>query len=151
MNATTRNVPTPFQLCSLIGRIRVELVAQIERELGERGFELSFSQYLALKKLGTEGAMAPGELARLLHHNAGALTRMLDKLEKNDYLRRVPDPGDRRALRIELTKSGTALWKRINACGERSAQRAMKNLSEHQRSQLETLLGRVLDSLRSED
>ena len=148
MNAKSQTAASPFQLCTLIGRIRAELVERIERELAGHGFELSFSQYLALKKLGTEGPMAAGELARLLHHNPGALTRMLDKLERQDYLRRVPDSADRRALRIELTESGTMLWKRINACGERAAQRALADFSDQDRTRMQGLLTRVLDNLR---
>lgn len=145
---SSRPATTPFQLCSLIGRIRSELHTNIESELARQGFELGFTQYVALKKLGTEGPMTPGELARLLHHNPGALTRLLDKLEQQNYLRRVPDPADRRALRIELTPSGRTLWKRINACGERVAERAMEKSTEKERAQLQTLLNRVLDNLR---
>jgi DNA-binding MarR family transcriptional regulator len=141
--------PAPFQLCSLIGRIRSELYTSIEAELARQGFELGFSQFVALKKLGTEGPMAAGELARLLNHNPGALTRLLDKLEQQDYVRRVPDPNDRRALRIELTASGRTLWKRINACGERVAERALDRSTEKERMQLQTLLNRVLDNLRT--
>jgi DNA-binding MarR family transcriptional regulator len=92
--------------------------------------------------------MTPGELARLLHHNPGALTRLLDKLEQRNYIRRVPDPADRRALRIELTPSGRTLWKRINACGERVAERALENSTEKERLQLQVLLNRVLDGLK---
>ncbi len=150
----TKNVAdpaAPFQLCSLIGRIRAELVVRIEQELIEHGFELSFSQYLALKKLGVEGPMTAGELARAMRHNPGAFTRILDKLEQLDYLRRAPDPDDRRALRIELTESGRALWKRINACGERAAERALHDSSVKQRAQLHALLSRVLDNLRAEN
>ncbi|HXS74162.1 MAG TPA: MarR family transcriptional regulator [Rhodanobacteraceae bacterium] len=139
---------TPFQLCSLIGRIRTELHVNIEQELARQGFELGFSQFVALKRLGTEGPMTAGELARLLNHNPGALTRLLDKLERQNYLRRVPDPDDRRVLRIELTASGRTLWKRINACGERVAERALDRSTEKERAQLQSLLNRVLDNLR---
>ena len=140
--------PTPFQLCGLIGRIRAELTARIEESLVAQGFQLSFSQYLALKKLEHEGPMSAGELARAMHHNAGALTRVLDKLEEQGYVRRVPAPNDRRALRIELTASGTKLWKRINACGERVAERALEGSNRKERAQMETSLNRILDNLR---
>jgi DNA-binding MarR family transcriptional regulator len=140
--------PSPFQLCSLIGRIRSELHAGIEAELARQGFELGFSQFVTLKRLGTDGPMTAGELARLLSHNPGAMTRLLDKLEQRDYVRRVPDPNDRRALRIELTASGRTLWKRINACGERVAERALERSTEKERTQLQSLLDRVLDNLR---
>jgi len=95
--------------------------------------------------------MTAGELARAMRHNPGAFTRILDKLEQLDYLRRAPDPDDRRALRIELTESGRALWKRINACGERAAERALHDSSVKQRAQLHALLSRVLDNLRAEN
>jgi DNA-binding MarR family transcriptional regulator len=140
--------PSPFQLCSLIGRIRSELHAGIEAELARQGFELGFSQFVALKRLGTEGPMTAGELARLLSHNPGAMTRLLDKLEQRDLVRRVHDPDDRRVLRIELTASGRTLWKRINACGERVAERALDHSTEKERAQLQSLLNRVLDNLR---
>lgn len=143
-----QSATTPFQLCSLIGRIRSELHTSIEAELARQGFKLGFTQYVALKKLGSEGPMTPGELARLLHHNPGALTRLLDKLEQQDFLRRVPDPADRRTLRIELTASGRNLWKRINACGERVAERALYRSTEKERAQLQSLLNRVLENLQ---
>ena len=148
MKAAGQPASTPFQLCGLIGRIRGELVARIEEALVAQGFELSFSQYLALKKLEHVGPMSAGELARAMHHNAGALTRVLDKLEKHGYVRRAPVPNDRRALRIELTASGNKLWKRINACGERIAEHALDGTSLKERAQLETSLNRILDNLR---
>lgn len=148
MKSVSAAAPTPFQLCGLIGRIRAELTARIEDSLVAQGFQLSFSQFLALKKLEHEGPMSAGELARSMHHNAGALTRVLDKLEAQGYVRRVPAPNDRRALRIELTASGTRLWKRINACGERVAERALEGSNGKQRALLETSLNRILDNLR---
>src|SRR5579875_1841174 len=114
-----------FQLCRLIGRIRAEFVDRVEQEMGRCGVELNFSQFLALKLLGEE-SMAPGELARLLRYNAGAMTRMLDKLEQRGYLRRVPDPDDRRALRLELTPAGKAIRKRLIQCS--GADRAARHV-----------------------
>lgn len=139
---------TPVQLCHLIGRIRGELIARIEQELVEHGFDLSFSQFLALKKLDDGGPMTAGELARQMHHNPGALTRLLDKLEQQSYLRRAPDKNDRRVQRIELTRAGHALWKRVYACGERASERAMRTTSDRDRAQLHVLLNRVLGNLQ---
>lgn len=141
---------TPFGLCRLIGRIRGELVLGIEQALASSGVELSFSQFLALKRLGEDGPMAPGELARCVHYSPGALTRVLDKLEQSGYLQRVPDPTDRRALRLELTASGRAVNKRMIACGNAAAERAFSEISVAERRQLQTLLERVLDHLYDE-
>ena len=52
----------------------------------------------------------------------GALTAVVDRLEKKGYLRRVPDPGDRRRVLIEVTelmdRRAMELWGRM---GERGA------------------------------
>lgn len=141
---------TPFGLCRLIGRIRGELVLGIEQALADSGVDLNFSQFIALKRLGEDGPMAPGELARCVHYSPGALTRLLDKLELQGYLQRVPDPSDRRALRLELTAAGRAINKRMIACGNAAAERAFSDISVGERKQLQALLERVLDHLYDE-
>jgi DNA-binding MarR family transcriptional regulator len=138
----------PLQLCSLIGKLRAELVYDIEQELGRQDVHLNFSQCLALKHLNCDPSMAPGELARTLSYNPGALTRLLDKLERLGYLRRVPDPVDRRALRLELTTAGKAVRERVIACASSVAERALACTSEREREKLRTLLTRVLDGIQ---
>lgn len=122
----------------------------IEQSLFDAGVELNFSQFLALKKLGEEGPMAPGELSRVLNYNSGALTRLLDKLEHMGYLQRAPDPNDRRALRLELTASGREIHKRMIVCSNAAADRAFAEISKAERRQLRSLLLRVLDHLHAE-
>lgn len=150
MQTTPATVQTPFGLCRLIGQIRGEIVLGIEQALVEAGVGLNFSQFLALKKLGEDGPMAPGELARILTYSPGAMTRLLDKLEQLDYLQRVPDPNDRRALRLELTPSGIEIHKRMIVCGNAAAERAFAEISNPERQQLHGLLTRVLDHLHAE-
>jgi DNA-binding MarR family transcriptional regulator len=49
------------------------------------------------------GGMTAGELARAAGLTTGAVTAVVDRLEKAGFARRVPDPGDRRRVRIEVT------------------------------------------------
>jgi DNA-binding MarR family transcriptional regulator len=50
------------------------------------------------------GGMTAGELARAAGLTTGAVTAVVDRLEKAGFARRVPDPGDRRRVRIEVTE-----------------------------------------------
>ncbi|MGH8111096.1 MAG: MarR family winged helix-turn-helix transcriptional regulator [Rhodanobacteraceae bacterium] len=149
---TTTLIPseTPFGLCRLIGATRTEIVLGIEQALVATGVDLNFSQFLALKRLGEDGPMAPSELARSLNYNPGALTRLLDKLEQAGYLERAPDPADRRALRLELTATGRAVNARMIACGNAAAESAFGDFTAAERRQLHGLLARVLAHLRAE-
>jgi DNA-binding MarR family transcriptional regulator len=53
------------------------------------------------------GGMTAGELARAAGLTTGAVTAVVDRLERAGIARRVPDPGDRRRVRIEATPK---LW-----------------------------------------
>ena len=131
----------------LVRQIREGLMQQLEREMTAIGVELNYSQYLVLKLLAKFGPQTPGDLSRWLDHNAGAMTRLLDRLEDKGYLRRLPHAADRRALRIELTEAGQAMWQTIHQCSERLQATALRDLEETERKQLFELLKRVRDTL----
>lgn len=61
------------------------------------------SDNTALDVLERAGRMTAGELARELGLTTGAVTALIDRLEKAGYLRRVADPTDRRRVLVELT------------------------------------------------
>ncbi|HEY9110956.1 MAG TPA: MarR family transcriptional regulator [Rhodanobacteraceae bacterium] len=137
-----------FQLCRLIGRLRAEFVTEVEQEMARQGVDLNFTQFVALKLLGHEEPLTPVELARALHYNPGALTRLLDKLEQRGYLKRVPDPVDRRALRLELTAKGKSLRKRVIGYCDAVAERTFACTTSREREQLRGVLTRVLEDIR---
>ena len=53
------------------------------------------------------GGMTAGELAKAAGLTTGAVTAVIDRLEKAGMARRVADPADRRRVRIEVTSK---LW-----------------------------------------
>ncbi|MFB9430760.1 MarR family winged helix-turn-helix transcriptional regulator [Streptoalloteichus tenebrarius] len=55
----------------------------------------------ALNVLGVHGALTAGELAERTGLTTGAVTRLIDRLERAGAVRRVRDPGDRRRVIIE--------------------------------------------------
>jgi MarR family transcriptional regulator, organic hydroperoxide resistance regulator len=48
------------------------------------------------------GPSTPGELARFTGLTTGGVTMMLDRLEKAGYLKREPNPRDRRSILVRL-------------------------------------------------
>lgn len=138
----------PESLGILLGMVKSELVRALEQDIAEQGVELRFSQMQALKRLYLLGSMSAGELARSLGHDGGALTRLLDQLEEKGYLRRKPDPQDRRALRIELTASGKSLCQELKGCSDRVMNAAQKSLDKNERRHLIDYLQRILTTLR---
>ncbi|MBP1474879.1 MarR family transcriptional regulator [Frateuria sp. MAH-13] len=144
--------PAPEEsLGVLLGLVRSEIVRAMEAELAALGVELRFTQFLILKRLARLGPMTASELARAVELDGGAMTRQLDQLEGKGYLRRCPHEQDRRALRIELTNEGNALWQQLTDCNERVLEAAQRSLSETERKHLHDYLTRVLHALRDKD
>ncbi len=134
-------------ICLLVRQLRDGLAHRLEEDLAANGYPINLSQFLVLRKLDVLGPMSAIDLARTIDHNPGAMTRLLDRLEKMGYLRRAPHVGDRRTLRIELTDAGLDLSHELRACGERMAEHALRTLSQEERDQFVALLERVRAAL----
>lgn len=56
-----------------------------------------------LNAIENAGGLTAGELSRAVGVTSGAVTGSVDRLEAVGFARRVPDPADRRRVRIEVT------------------------------------------------
>ena len=145
----------PVEACSgsalglLFRQVRDAMWARMQRELALAGHELNFSQFITLKNLA-HGQAGVTDLARAADLNPGAMTRLLDKLEARGLLARSADPNDRRALNIQLTEAGQAIWRDIDQCGRRVRERALRDMDDATRSQLTRLLEQVRDNLNDD-
>ncbi|WP_329611549.1 MarR family transcriptional regulator [Kitasatospora herbaricolor] len=68
---------------------------------GAKACELGATDLYALNILQLTGPMTPGELGTRIGLTTGPTTRLVDRLEQAGYVRRAPDPGDRRKVIVE--------------------------------------------------
>jgi DNA-binding MarR family transcriptional regulator len=73
--------------------------------------ELSFTQWISLMGLREGVAKTSADLARHLNHDTGAVTRMVDQLEKRGFIKRERSKSDRRVVHLILTPRGRAVAK----------------------------------------
>ena len=74
----------------------------IARKLG-----LNITDGECLSLLSIKGVSTPTELARYTGLTTGSTTAMLDRLERARFIRRKPNPEDRRGVLIEISKKWT--------------------------------------------
>ena len=88
----------------LMRRVLSGLAHEIEHQL--EASDLTNAQWLPLLKLYMCQGSTVAELARGCELDAGAMTRLLDRLEAKGLCRRVRSVADRRVVNIELTEEG---------------------------------------------
>ena len=85
-------------------RVMLSIVHLADKRLGPHG--LTSAQWGPLIRLKACGGSTVAELARWLQMDAGAMTRLLDRLEKKGLCKRVRSTTDRRVVQVELTPQG---------------------------------------------
>jgi len=87
------------------------------------------------------------ELARetLLHKST--LTKMLDRLEESEHLKRKQMPGDRRTILVELTEKNRRLKEKYDEVSDEMGRIYYRGCSAEEVTRLNQLLTRVLDNL----
>ena len=79
------------------------------------------------------------ELAEAVVLSPTAMSRFVDRVEKAGYVRREPDPDDRRALQITITDAGRDLLRRMWPIYSRGIEERFGRQSESFRAALERM------------
>jgi DNA-binding MarR family transcriptional regulator len=128
----------------LINRVRVEINDALDRELAR--FEISAPQLIVLASVANKEADSASAVCKSISYDPGAMTRMIDRLERKGLIRRIPNPDDRRATNLELTAAGRALYPQLIAAKENVQTQFLRGFSEEEALQLERFLNRMLDN-----
>lgn len=111
--------------------------------------ELTMAQFRALVAIRRWGRQSGRELARRLGVTPGSLVPMVDRLEEQGYVRRVPDVVDRRTTWLELTPKAARLFDRMRGLGAARMAGAIAKLVPRDRAELVRLLNQVAAHLEA--
>ena len=142
--AEAANAPAPPRhgVLRLINRARVEMVDAMDRALAP--FEITAPQLIVLASVANREADSAAALCKSISYDPGAMTRMIDRLEQKGLVRRIPNPDDRRAMNVELTAAGKALYPQLLAVKESVQAHLLRTFSAEEIHQLESLLKRMI-------
>jgi len=134
----------------LMHRVRTEMLAAVDRELAadeQLGpMEVTSAQFIIIATLSMGVAKSASDLCKGMSYDAGAMTRMIDRLEEKGLLSRSRDPGDRRLVNLELTEKGSASLPRMRDVSMRVLNRFLQGFTKAEARQLEAYLMRMLEN-----
>ena len=98
----------------LVARLR-GVIPRLARQLNDTstGEGLTPTQYSVLALVRIRGPLGLAELNELEGLNPTMLSRIVKVLDERGLIRRLPDPSDMRAARVEVTPAGARLHEQV--------------------------------------
>ncbi|MEV0642571.1 MarR family transcriptional regulator [Streptomyces sp. NPDC050619] len=119
-----------------------------KRHLERRGLGVTPAQSRLLRSLAhCDAPPRMADLAERLEVVPRAVTTLVDGLEASGKVRRVPDPTNRRVIRIELTDDGHKALTELRGARRSAAEEILAPLSDEQREVLGGLLDTLVDGI----
>ena len=100
---------SPLQVLSRVGRLARHLERARRTAFAASDLELwEFDVLSALRRAGRPYRLSPGALLTQTLVTSGTMTNRIDRLVEHGLVERLPSPGDRRGVLVQLTERGAA-------------------------------------------
>lgn len=144
-------LPVATSICNSI----IWMSHLIERYANARLSSFGLSPALTMPRVRLLMAVAAGtgerastrmsDIALDLGVTARTITTMVDALEREELIERVPDPNDRRAISLVLTEHGEAMIPRLETALNEISAAVMTPLAESDQEAMHDLLTRLIE------
>lgn len=111
-------------------------VRKLTSLLSQQDFPLTKHQFYIMHTLSKGEKHTVGELAEQMYVNPSAITNMMDRLLKTNYVERYRDESDRRVVYIKLTEEGHAIVKDMKSKRKAFFQTYLSVLSQNEIDEL---------------
>jgi MarR family transcriptional regulator, multiple antibiotic resistance protein MarR len=135
-------------LAPLLSQVRVAILRGMDQEflLDEElvALEVTAAQFIIIKNLLKGNAKSACELCRAMDYDRGAMSRMIDRLESKNLLRRAALAHTRREQSIEVTEAGKAAFPKMQACLVKVLNKLLTGVTKTQVREVERTLKQML-------
>ena len=132
----------------LVGKISAAINRTFLRAFASEGIEISTEQWSVLACLWKNDKVTQQTLCTLTAKDKPSMTRLIDKLERSQYVTRVSDPNDRRINLIQLTIKGKQLQQRADEIVQRITQKTLQDISDEELNLSRTVLKKIMNNLK---
>lgn len=129
----------------LIKRSQRLLQERIEGLFEQQNFTLQ--QWVVLMYLRDGLATTTADMCRDLHHDSGAMTRLVDQLESRKLIERRRSADDRRVVELSLTKTGAEVLETLIPTACNALNTALDGFTREEVKMLQSMLRRLIGRL----
>ena len=140
-----------YPMGSSVGYLVKQLAQTVGKELDRRMVDLGLTdaQWKPLLLLQQGGCTTAVDLSRIACHDAGSVTRLLDRLEAKGLVQRVRSAEDRRVVNLELTEEGKKVAAQVPKIIAGLGNEVLKGFTRDEFEQFTNLLTRALANARA--
>lgn len=112
------------------------------------GYKLNAYQWMVLTYLNANDYVPQNELAEFTGKDKAGITRIIDTLEAQNYLRRRQDTRDRRSNQIFLTDEGRAFVQKLTTIADNTLSELYEGISPRQLETTRKVMNKILENAR---
>lgn len=108
---------------------------------------VTIGQCHAVLEIGIVGEISLIDLANVLNLDKSTVSRIVNNLVIDDWVKRVIDPKNRRYVKLELTTKGQELYEKINSVLNLYLANVLKDIPENKREQVAESLKLLINAV----
>lgn len=132
----------------LTGKISSTINRTLLRNFAQEKVDITTEQWSVMSCLWNKDKVTQQSLCELTGKDRPSITRLIDNLEKRNFVVRVSDASDRRINLIHLTSAGAALQKKATEIVQRIVETTLYNITENELNEFRTTLKRIMANLK---
>jgi len=105
--------------------------------------DITIDQGLVLLFLNEYEDLTQNEIAKLVFKDNASMTRIINTMVLKKHLKRSTNIEDRRRYKLELTKKGKNIVKKLPAIIQNNRKTALIGITKNELNQLETILNKI--------
>lgn len=135
MNDFNDTSPIEAQFVDIFHRLRNKLIGNMSEYLRDHDIT-PVHVWLMLQLDEAQKPLSFSQLAEALYTSRSNLTQLVDRMENEALVQRIPHPDDRRSVLVELTPKGQERIKEARLARDRSVRELLSALTEEEQQTL---------------
>ncbi len=134
----------------LNGKVSAAINRRLIRNFRENGLDITPEQWTVLLFLWEKDGVSQQELCNATFKDKPSMTRLIDNMERENYVVRIASKNDRRTNLVYLTRQGRELEDRARNVANRTLKEALAGLSIEELRISQEVLRKVFSNAKSE-
>ena len=123
-------------------------VAQLQM-FAQNKFKVTPEQYIILSMLVENGELYQRQICEITRKDRPNITRLINILEKEEYVKRISDVNKRKIYKIRLTEKGKNIFTEIRPYLVNLRDEAVRGIKKEDLEKCNEILGKMIDNLET--